>query len=464
MMIDRVLIQTGLRRDRVALMSGDALIELAVLPRDEALPIDSICLGRVRKVSKELDAAFVDLDGRQTGMLAARDAPGGRRRPIGARVHEGQALMVQLRRLARDDKGPRLTARPQMSGRCLVYQPDGREPQLSGRIGGPARRKQLSDILAGLCPEGQGAFTARTAAMDADDEAIAAEAAHLRDQWQAIADRAEMANAPALLWRPDPLARVLAEHLGPQTRDIAISEPVAAARLKPLLQALAPNLAERLRTHRGQATLFEEAGVEEQIAEAGATRVDLPSGGWIAIEPTAALVAVDVNAGGAGAAPSAARLALNTNLEAASAIARHLRLRDLGGLVVVDFLRMHGRGESRRLMQSFESALAADRAETRVIGPSELGLVEMTRQRLGSGFDPENRLNQALDAALDRALALARSGRGHRVILHAGPAILDALGEELDTLVAAFLDRTGCTLVMAAEPGLGPDGLEVTSA
>lgn len=460
-MIDRLLIQTGLRRDRVAAMDGDLLSELAVLPHDNALPVDSICLGRVRQVSKELDAAFIDLGGGDVGMLAARDAPGGRRRPIGARVHEGQALMVQLRRLARDDKGVRLTARPQLGGRNLAYQPDGSEPQLSGRIAGQARRRHLMELLAALCPEGAGAFTARTAAAQADDASLRAEAEALLARWQTIADRAEAATAPALLWRPDPLLRVLAVYLGPAISEIAVSDPAGGQRLQSLLHDLGGALAASPRIHRGPATLFEQEGVEEQVAEARAIRVELPSGGWIAIEPTAALTAIDVNAGSAAAAPSAARLALNTNLEAARTIARQLRLRDIGGLVVIDFLRMHGRGENRRLLQAFDQALAADRAETRVVGPSELGLVEMTRQRLGDGLDGESAASAALDDALDAALARALAGGPHRYALHLPPAVLDALGPQTHTVAEAFHARTGCNLELVADAGLAPDAMEV---
>lgn len=460
-MIDRLLIQTGLRRDRVAAMDGDLLTELAVLPHDNALPVDSICLGRVRQVSKELDAAFIDLGSGDVGMLAARDAPGGRKRPIGARVHEGQALMVQLRRLARDDKGARLTARPQLAGRCLVYQPDGSEPQLSGRIAGQARRRRLNEMLAGLCPDGAGAFTARTAAADADDAALRAEAAALLARWQAIADKAEAVSAPALVWRPDPLQRVLATHLGPDIAEIVVSEQAALARLQGLLRDLGGDPLEPPRVHRGAATLFEQEGVEEQIGEARGIRVALPSGGWLAIEPTTALTAIDVNAGSAGAAPTAGRLALNTNLEAAAAIARQLRLRDAGGLVVIDFLRMHGRGESRRLMQAFEEALSQDRAETRVVGPSELGLVEMTRQRLGDGPAGESDAAVALDVALDAALAQAQAGGAHRFALHMPPAMLDGLGQRSHTLTEAFHARTGCSLELVADAGLGPEAVEV---
>ena len=462
-MIDRILIQTGLRRDRVAGMAGDRLVELAVLEHRETLPVDSICLGRVRRVAQELDAAFVDLDGQRDGMLAGRDAPGGRRRPLNARVHEGQALLVQLRRLTRDDKGPRLTARPQLAGRCLVFQPDGSEPQLSGRITGGGRRRQLTALLAELCPAGEGAFTARTSAAEASDDMLRAEAGKLRAQWQEIGAEAGRARPPAVLWRPDPLHQVLATLLTPAVVSIELSEQAAVPRLRALLQTLAPFALDRLAVHRSGETLFEASGVEAQIETAQGIRVALPSGGWLAIEPTTALTAIDVNAGAVDAAVSAGRVAIVTNLEAAQAIADQLRLRDIGGIVVIDFMRMHGRGESRRLMEAFDAALSEDRAEVRLLGPSELGLVEMTRQRLGLSPAMRGEVD-GIDAALERAMALAQSGAGHSLALHAAPGRLDSLADTVADLCESFRDRTGCSLNLLPEPGYADDRIEVRPA
>jgi len=332
---------------RAGLLEDGRLLEVSLLDA-HAMPVrGQIWLGRVRAVDDELDAAFVDCGVGQDGWLAARDAPlepgQARAAPIGRRVREGQAIIVQGRRDPQGGKGPRLRTEVALPGPCLLYQ-----PQRDG------------------CSE-------RAAAAGASEAELGAEAERLRALWQAIVARAREVSPPARLYGvADPVHWLLLEHLGADPERILVADPAALARARGWLAEWRPSRLDRLEL---VPDAFAAIGAEEQLTAALEPVVPLAGGGRLIIEPTAALTAIDVDGGG--------RRPLDVDLEAAVEIARQLRLRQLGGTVVVDFVDLMSKRDRARLFSAVRAELAKDPVPVQAFAMSALGLVEISRQRVG---------------------------------------------------------------------------------
>jgi ribonuclease G len=334
---------------RAALLADGRLLEIGLADRDLPSVRGVVWLARVRAIDHALDAAFVDCGLSEYGWLGARDARAlsGRARdaPIGRLLHEGQAVIVQGRRDARDGKGPRLTGDIALAGPCLVYRP-----------------RQA----------GSGLFE-RRAARGATATELHDEAEHLRRIWQAIEAEARAASPPFRLYGPaDPVEQLLVEHLGEDPERILVSEPAALVRARNYLAAWRPSLLERLEP---LADAFAASGADEQLAAALEPVVEIAGGGRLIVETTAALTAIDVDGGG--------RRPLDVDLMAAREIARQLRLRRLGGTIVVDFVDLETKRGRAELLLALRSALADDPAAAQVWPMSPLGLVQISRQRLG---------------------------------------------------------------------------------
>ncbi|MBT5895172.1 MAG: hypothetical protein HOH61_04665, partial [Rhodospirillaceae bacterium] len=346
-MIDEILINVGLRRHRVALVAAGRLVELYVTQRGTRHP-ERFILGRVTNVQGDLDAAFIDIGEARQGLLSARDAAVQRGTPIDKAVVEGQSIIVQVRREAEDEKGAKLSARPRLAGRGLVLLPLGREIELSRHIDDPDRRRQLQSLALSLRDRFTCGLILRSAAGDMDDAALAREAEELYGRWQAISLDAKTARSPALLHPgDDPVAVVLREHARADSPRISVDDAEVAAERSVAM-------------HAGPQPLFLEHDLEGQIEAAMAPRVPLPSGGRIIIEHTQALTAIDVDSGQHDGRGDPARLARETNEQAAREIAHQLRLREIGGRVVVDFIPMQGKGAVAGLLDRFQGWLDDD--------------------------------------------------------------------------------------------------------
>lgn len=344
-----------------------------------------ICLGRVRAVERDLDGAFVDCglgrdaflsarDARALSGLSARDARAlsgvGRKTRIGDQVSEGQAVLVQVKRAAQGDKGPRISADIALAGICLVHRPRTGRIELSpalARSGHAGRQQARAEALFPA-----GGFTLRRAALRASDQELLDQAERLRQGWAEIEQRAGSTRAPALLDPPgDPLQRLLLDHLSPDLERIVFAERTAMIRTRKWLGAW-PGLAARLE-HLADA--FEATGAADQLAEALGPEVALRGGGALIIEPTTALTAVDVN--------GASRRPLEVDLEAAREVARQLRLRQIGGIVVIDFVDLDAKPDRARLFSALRAAFDDDPVMVQLYPMSPLGLVELSRQRIG---------------------------------------------------------------------------------
>jgi Rne/Rng family ribonuclease len=372
--MSRVLVVDQARAVRIGLLEDDRLIEIDVVDDDPTAP-GAICLGRVRTIARDLDGAFVDCGLGADAFLSARDAralSGARRSArIAEHVSEGQAVLVQIKRRAQQGKGPRVTTDIALPGIFLVHRPRIHRVELSPELARSEQAKDQQERAERLFPNG--GFSLRSAAVEVSDEELLDEAQRLRQSWSDIEARAGASRPPALLAPPpEPLQRLLLEHFRPDLERLVFADRALLIKARRWLEQSRwlERIGERLE-HLPDA--FEAMGVAEQLDEALSREVVLP-GGSLIIEPTAALTAIDVN--GAGAP-------LAINLEAAREVARQLRLRRIGGLVVIDFVDLESKRDRARLDAALGTAFADDPAAVQLYPMSPLGLVELSRQRLG---------------------------------------------------------------------------------
>lgn len=376
LLIDR---DRGFRR---AAVLRDGRLEGLEIDRDDGrLGTGAVCLGVVDRPLPGLDAAFVRLDRMGTSGWAAGAEL--RRLQPGALPASGRPVLVQVKTPAEGGKACRLGTEITLPGRFLIHLPAGSGVQVSRRAGGAGRshgtaKPEELARRAALAGGGAGGWIVRAAAATADPDLVAEEAAALADEGRRLLAAAAATVPPALLAPgPGPARRAVVEWGAAGFTQIPIDDRLAAGdEFQDWCRRCAPDLVAAVRHHRGPPALFDQRGLEERIAALLRPVVPLAGGGSLAIEPTAAVVAIDVNGGERGNP-------LTVNLEAAGEIARHLRLRNLGGAIVVDFLRLKRPGEVEQLLKSFTAALSLDPSPTQIYGMSRLGLVELTRTRRG---------------------------------------------------------------------------------
>ncbi|MGQ0663661.1 MAG: ribonuclease E/G [Pseudomonadota bacterium] len=362
--IEEVLIEVGAERLRAALISKGRLVDLMIEPRRREGASSSVYIGRVVRSAPGLGAAFIDIGLARPALLDA-----GR-----ARLAEG-AVLVEIVEEAAGDKGARVSRRMALAGRYVVLLPEGAGIAHSRRIADQEARRRLALLAKGLARPGTGLIVRQAAV--AAPEAVAAEVARLSEAWRLVAARAKDATPPLCLHDDgDGLSRLLRE-LPAQRGRIVFDDRATAHRARQLAEHVYPDLAPRIELGPPGEKLFERYGVAEILAGLDAPRVALPAGGEIAIEATTALTAIDVDSGqGAGAGAR-----LDANLEAAAEIGRQVRLRDLAGLIVVDFIRLEGKADRAQVLAALGRAVAGDRRPVQVLGWTAAGLVELIRPR-----------------------------------------------------------------------------------
>lgn len=404
--------------------------------------VGNIYKGRVHRVLPGIQAAFVAIGLDRDAFLYVEDAVprpsetepedagddllvrrAGRegRVRIDDVLKEGQEVVVQVTKDPFAAKGPRVTTNIALPGRTLVHLPGVPGAGVSRRIADPAERERLRAMLEALSSDG--GFIARTAALGASAGDVEADRAYLTELASRIARKAESAAAPALLHRELELAlRVARDLAGSDVAAIRVDDAAVKLRLEEFLRAVAPPLASRVELFQREEPIFDAFGVEAEIESALRNRVALPSGGSIVVHQTEALVAIDVNTGRFVGKEGLEETVFAANLEAIPEVARQMRLRDLGGLLVVDFIDMEVPEHRREVFEKFEAELAKDRSRTRVLQISDFGLVEITRQRSRGNLErvltrscPEcsgsGRVKTDLTAALDLRRALFRLPR-----------------------------------------------------
>jgi len=480
MAIDEILINAQPGETRIAMLEADRLVELLVSRPDSESVAGNVYLGRVERVLSGLQAAFVEVGLPRAGFLAlseARPASGASGDSIGDYVKEGDKVVVQVLRDAFEDKGVKLTAQVTLAGRCLIHTPGHAEIKISRRINDPEIRANVSEFLqaasAAKGADGDG-FVARTAAATAGPEDLNAEIATLRRAWATIRERAAAEKAPSRLWGElDPALRVLRDEGGGNIRRIVVDDGQELTRVRSYCEAAAPGLAGKVFPHTGGTPLFVEAGVEEQIEEALSTTVPLPSGGNIIISETPALTAIDVNSGGRDGG-SQEETAYRTNLEAAATAAGQIRLRNLSGLLVIDFVAMKRRNHGTEVLEALRKAVASDPGQPHVIGYTRLGLVEMTRRKRRESLseilaDPcpacsatgraKSPVSVAFEA-LRAAEAEQSSWPGMALGLWAGSQVIEAFAGPVAEAHAKTEARLGRRLVLMTDETLADDAFQ----
>jgi ribonuclease G len=405
-----ILINGNPRETRVAIIEDDQLVELMVDRPDARRTVGDIYVGKVEAVLPGIQAAFVDIGTEKSAFLHASDLVyaedepeepddengdedesaenGGRRGrskapPIQDLIKKGQEILVQVSKEPISTKGPRVTAQVSLAGRFLVYMPFASRVGVSRKIGDRAERQRLREMVQKVLPEDSGGVIVRTVGEDATQATFERELNTLINQWKRIKKKTHFVRPPALLHRETSLARGLMRDLfSEKVESVTVDSKQIHNEIIEYLKGIAPELLDRIKLYDEPVPLFDKAEIETEIRDLFKRRCDLPSGGYLIIEPTEALVSIDVNSGRYTGKKDPEKTILKTNLEAAREVARQIRLRDIGGIIVCDFIDMEARQNRDRVLQELRTHLGHDRARTKAFQVSELGLVEMTRQRV----------------------------------------------------------------------------------
>ena len=534
-----ILINGGPRETRVAILEDDRLVELLVDRADQRRMVGDIYLGRVDAVLPGIQAAFVDIGQEKSAFLHASDLlepdedeepeddeddqpdqesavaltaaesvetaepvverrkerrgngsgkPEARQREVSSRrqlpdiaeiLKKGQTLPVQVTKEPISSKGCRVTAQISLPGRFLVYMPYASRVGVSRKIESREQRARLREMVTRLLPEDAGGVIVRTVAEEVTEEHFRREIDALLNQWRKVKRKQlYVRKAPALLQREASLTRGLIRDVFSDKVDaLHVDSPEIHHEVEQYLDGVDPELMGRVHLYEEPLPLFDKYDIETEIKSLFRSRVDLPTGGSLVIQPTEALVSIDVNTGRYTGKKDPEKTILRTNLEAAREIARQLRLRDLGGIIVCDFIDMETRGNRDRVLQELRLHLGRDRARTKALAVSDLGLVEMTRQRIraslyasmttdcptcsGSGrvFRPE-----VVTRRLERTLR--RVGHEHRekslsVRIH--PEVALYLLEEEPKLLATLAKANGLELDVRDDPMMHLDEFRLMS-
>jgi ribonuclease G len=511
-----ILINAGARETRVAILEDEKLVELLVDRPDNRRMVGDVYLGKVEAVLPGIQAAFVDIGTEKSAFLHASDlvresaeeaededddddddlssesgngSPGrngaesipvavhqSRRSrkapPIQDALKRGQEIMVQISKEPISTKGPRVTAQISLAGRFLVYIPDSSRVGVSRKIGSGAERQRLKDQVAAILPEKAGGVIVRTVSEDVTPEALSRDLEMLMAQWKKIQRKTKFTRAPAQLHRETGLTRGLVRDLfSAKVDSLTIDSKPVFNEVVEYLKTIAPDLIPRVKLYEEHTPLFDTAGIEAEIHDAFKRRCGLPSGGYLIIEPTEALVSIDVNSGRYTGKKDPEKTVLRTNLEAAAEVARQLRLRDVGGIIVCDFIDMETRQSRERVLQELRTHLSRDRARTKAFAVSDLGLVEMTRQRVrqshyqsmtgpcptceGTGrvFTPET-IVRRVERSVRRMVV---EGRKDNLLVKLHPEVAMYVLEEEKELMQKLQKAAAFSLELRDDPLLKPD-------
>ncbi len=363
---------------RLAVLEDGKLCELYSERAGSAGLTGNIYAGRVENVVRGMNAAFVDIGLKRNGFLSLDDAPP----ELRGRLRPGQMLPVQVEREGAGSKGPRLKCQLSIAGRCSVLLPDFRYAGVSKKIEDAAERDRLFGIASRLCEAHGSGMIARTEAEGAPRAEIEADYLRLLADWRRIEAEVNHASAPRLIRADADLAlKAVRDMLSEDVERIRTDDAGLYAELRAHALALAPELAERIELVACETPLFDLMRVDHQLDEALSRRVNLKSGGNLVIDETEALTVIDVNSAKFTGKREARETILRLNCEAAEEIARQLRLRDVGGIVIVDFIDMEDAEDREALLARFREAVARDSNRVNVLGVTALGLVELTRKR-----------------------------------------------------------------------------------
>jgi ribonuclease E len=386
-----VITQHG-ERDQIAVLEERELVQHYVTRAGARSMVGNVYLGRVQNVLPGMEAAFVDVGRGRNAVLyagevnwSAEDLEGAPPR-IEHVLKNGQSVLVQVTKDPIGGKGARLTAQISLPGRFLVLAPNSEVSGISRRLP-DAERRRLKTFVKNLKPKEHGLIV-RTAAEGASEEALARDLSRLLDEWAEIEKRSRKAKAPAVLYEePELTVRVVRDlFTDEEYRDLITDSPRIFGLVTDYLRDVAPEVLSKVRLHEGPLPAFEEFHIVEQIHKGLDRKVWLPSGGYLVIDRTEAMTVIDVNTGKSVGKSNLEETVVNTNLEAAREVARQLRLRDIGGMIVIDFIDMLLEQNKAKVIDAMKESLAQDKSRSQVFDISPLGLLEVTRKRVSGGL------------------------------------------------------------------------------
>ena len=399
-MSKEIIVNADVRETRIAVLEDNALVEL-YFEREERV-VGNVYKGRVENVPQSLDAAFVDIGLERNAYLSVSDYISqegegegegkfdrrGRRTSTDSQIKDvlkrGQEVLVQVTKGARGTKGSRVSTRISLPGRFLVFMPDENSTGVSRKIDDPRERDRLKRVVDGIRKPGYGLIV-RTEAEGKSEKELRQDLEYLETTWNEIAIKAAITPAPNLIYADSSLLfRILRDGFGSDVDKLILDSPDDYRRTHELLDFFGPNLKDRVELYDLEKPVFEHYGIDAGMERLLGRKVPLKSGGHLVIDQAEALVAIDVNSGKfTGHTTGLRDTIMQTNLEAVSEIARQLRLRDLGGIIVLDLIDMDTAPERKRVEMAFDAALKGDRTRCNVGHISSLGLIEMTRKRTG---------------------------------------------------------------------------------
>jgi ribonuclease G len=488
-----ILINWSPQETRVAVVENGAVQELHVERTLERGLVGNVYLGKVSRVLPGMQSAFIDIGLERAAFLHVADVwqrqPDGEppsiarntqpQVPIEKQVFEGQSIMVQVIKDPIGTKGARLSTQISIAGRLLVFLPQDDHIGVSQKIP-TAQRDALRNRLAGLAghgkPGGGGGFILRTNGEDASDPELAEDIAYLRKTWARIKDASVRLPTTSLLHQDlNLLQRVLRDLVGDETGTIRLDSREQFDKLVAFGREFMPAAAAKLQLYKGERPIFDLFSIDDEIARALGRRVDLKSGGYVIVDQTEALTTVDVNTGGFVGARNFDDTIFKTNLEAAQAIARQLRLRNLGGIIIVDFIDMAREDHREAVLAEFRKQLARDRVKTMAGGFSQLGLVEMTRKRTRESLahllcEPceachgQGIMKTARTVAYDVLREILREARQFnprefRVV--AAPKVIEILLDEESQHLAGLSDFIGKPISLQSEAAMGQSQYDI---
>ena len=531
-----ILINGSQRETRVAILEDDRLVELLIDRPDHRRIVGDIYLGRVEAVLPGIQAAFVDIGLEKSAFLHASDllepeedeepgseegdeafeaaeveaeADGGeeaerrgrrgrrngesnggaepRQREVRSRrqlpdisdlLKKGQTLLVQVTKEPISTKGCRVTAQISLPGRFLVYMPYASKVGVSRKIESKELRAKLREMVSNLLAQDAGGMIVRTVAEGVTEESFKREVESLLNIWRKINKKKTFVRAPALVQRETSLTRgIIRDLFSAKVDALHVDSKELFNEIEAYLKGVDPELMDRVNLYAETVPLFDKFDIENEIRDLFKARCDLPTGGYIIIQPTEALVSIDVNTGRYTGKKDPEKTILKTNLESAREIARQIRLRDIGGIIVCDFIDMETRANRERVLQELRTHLGRDRARTKAFAVSELGLIEMTRQRVrpslwhsmtsecpdckGTGrvFTPEV-VARRLERSLKRA---GRERRERQMAIRLHPEVALYLLEEEPKLIHTLGKLTGLELELRDDPMMRVDEFRLMS-
>ncbi|MBU2227052.1 MAG: Rne/Rng family ribonuclease [Proteobacteria bacterium] len=378
-----------LEQKRMAIVEDGKLVEFNIQMAMREPITGNIFKGIVMKVERGLQAAFVNYGGKKDGFLPLRDvgsnyfteANGGKE---GARstLKAGQTVLVQVLREVSERKGALLTSYISLPGRYLVLLPNKESSGISRKIEDETDRKRLKELVEQIKAEDGIGFIVRTAGMNRTKQELARDYQHLSRLWKEIKKRASEMAAPALIYQESDFGvRSLRDYFTPDIEEILVDDPETFRQVRAYCKAVAPRNVKMIKLDKEKTPLFDKYQLEDQIRAIYQDRVDLKSGGYLIINPTEAMITIDVNSGRGSHKRNVEETAYKTNLEAAEEIARQLRLRDLGGLIVIDFIDMMDSKHNAEVEKTFKKALSLDRSRIQLSHISKFGILELSRQK-----------------------------------------------------------------------------------